>query len=235
MSSLGEKSNVSWSIEEMNALIGIWASTEIQEKLEGAVRKAKIYEEIRVELAGVGFHRTVDQITNKLKKIKKEYRDYNADMARSGAGRSKIKSGINVTLLENVMGRRPANRLDGALNSRVVAANERTATEILEGMCNQYVEHDEADDLEAPAEEPPAEPAEPAPSSSVRTESRKGKRKSPQEELLESMERMEERRDHVFLEQSRQFNEAFLQRMDTSSTALINLLGRIVTAIEKEQ
>ncbi|XP_063056081.1 uncharacterized protein LOC134450155 [Engraulis encrasicolus] len=209
MSSLGEKSNVSWSIEEMNALIGIWASTEIQEKLEGAVRKAKIYEEIRVELAGVGFHRTVDQITNKLKKIKKEYRDYNADMARSGAGRSKIKSGINVTLLENVMGRRPANRLDGALNSRVVAANERTATEILEGMCNQYVEHDEADDLEAPAEEPPAEPAEPAPSSSVRTESRKGKRKSPQEELLESMERMEERRDHVFLEQSRQFNEAF--------------------------
>ncbi|XP_063049222.1 uncharacterized protein LOC134460999 [Engraulis encrasicolus] len=235
MSSLGEKSNVSWSIEEMNALIGIWASTEIQEKLEGAVRKAKIYEEIRVELAGVGFHRTVEQITNKLKKIKKEYRDYNADMARSGAGRSKIKSGINVTLLENVMGRRPANRLDGALNSRVVAANERTATEILEGMCNQYVEHDEADDLEAPAEEPPAEPAEPAPSSSVRTESRKGKRKSPQEELLESMERMEERRDHMFLEQSRQFNEAFLQRMDTSSTALINLLGRIVTAIEKEQ
>lgn len=38
------------------------------EKLEGAVRKNKIYEEIRRELEVAGYCRTVDQITNKLKK-----------------------------------------------------------------------------------------------------------------------------------------------------------------------
>lgn len=59
------------------------------------------------------------------------------------------------------------------------------------------------------------------------------KRKS-QQDLLECMERMEEQRDRRFLEQTQQLNDAFLRRMDSTNAALVALLGRIVTAIEKE-
>ena len=43
----------------------MWSSTEMQDKLGEAVRKAQIYEEIGGELEMAGFKRTTDQITNK--------------------------------------------------------------------------------------------------------------------------------------------------------------------------
>ncbi|KAL2083721.1 hypothetical protein ACEWY4_019092 [Coilia grayii] len=242
-----EKTIMPWSVDETNALIAIWSSVEVQEKLAGAVRKGKIYGEIREELAGLGYHRTVDQITNKLKKIKKEYRDHKAELSRSGAGRPKFKSGINLTLLDNVLGQRPANRIDGALNSRVAASTPATtATQLLEAMCDPYAYVDDADDAEAStSEQPPseAEPAEPAPSPSPSqvnntatiNGSRKGKRKMQQQDLLEYMEKSDERRDRMFLEHTQQFNELFLNRMETTNNALLGLMGRIVTALEKEQ
>lgn len=122
-----DKSIQQWSTEETNALLAIWGSTEIQEKLEGAVRKTKIYEEIRRELEVAGYSRTVEQITNKLKKIKKEYRDYKKELGKSGAGRMKVKSGVNMDFLDNIIGKRPANQLTGALNS---------ATAMLEQICD---------------------------------------------------------------------------------------------------
>ncbi|KAL2080761.1 hypothetical protein ACEWY4_024554 [Coilia grayii] len=207
-----DKSVVLWTVDEVNALIAIWSSVEIQEKLLGAVRKGKVYGQISDELAGVGYHRTVDQITNKLKKIKKDYRDYKANLARSGVGRNKFKSGINITLLDNVLGTRPANQTEGALNSAVAASTSgqsQTATEILEAMC-------ESD-----------------PSGYGTSYLCLSKRKS-QQDLLECMERMEEQRDRRFLEQTQQLNDAFLRRMDSTNAALVALLGRIVTAIEKE-
>ncbi|KAL2092905.1 hypothetical protein ACEWY4_012703 [Coilia grayii] len=230
-----DKSVVPWTVDEVNALIAIWSSVEIQEKLLGAVRKGKVYGQISDELAGVGYHRTVDQITNKLKKIKKDYRDYKANLARSGVGRNKFKSGINITLLDNVLGTRPANQTEGALNSAVAATastsgQSQTATEILEAMCESdpsgygtsylclcemLFKTDDEQQTEIDDFFPLA------------------KRKS-QQDLLECMERMEEQRDRRFLEQTQQLNDAFLRRMDSTNAALVALLGRIVTAIEKE-
>ena len=70
---INEKSIQQWITDEINTLIAIWSSTEMQDKIEKAVRKAKIYEEIRGELEIAGFKRTTDQITNKLKIIKKAF------------------------------------------------------------------------------------------------------------------------------------------------------------------
>ena len=70
---INEKYIQQWSTDEINTLIAIWSSTEMQDKIEKAVRKAKIYEEIRGELEIAGFKRTTDQITNKLKIIKKAF------------------------------------------------------------------------------------------------------------------------------------------------------------------
>ena len=67
---MSEKSIQQWTTDESDMLIAIWTSSEIQDKLDKAVRKNKIYEEIRRELEIGGFKRTTDQITNKLKKNK---------------------------------------------------------------------------------------------------------------------------------------------------------------------
>ena len=68
MSEIGENINEKyiqqWTTDEINTLISIWSSTEMQDKIEKAVRKAKIYEEIQGELEMAGFKRTTDQITN---------------------------------------------------------------------------------------------------------------------------------------------------------------------------
>src|SRR4029434_3018999 len=70
---MNEKSIQQWTTDEINTLIAIWSSTDMQDKLEKAVRKAQIYEEIWGELAMAGFKRTTDQITNQFKKIKKAF------------------------------------------------------------------------------------------------------------------------------------------------------------------
>ena len=64
-SNMSEKSIQQWTTDESDMLIAIWTSSEIQDKLDKAVRKNKIYEEIRRELEIGGFKRTTDQITNK--------------------------------------------------------------------------------------------------------------------------------------------------------------------------
>lgn len=58
-------------MEENNVLLTLWASTEMQKKLAGTVRKDKIYREPRTGLEMAGFRRTTEQIVNKLKKVKK--------------------------------------------------------------------------------------------------------------------------------------------------------------------
>lgn len=106
-----------WSAEETNALLAIWSSREIQDKLESSQRKSKVYAEIREEMEKAGFARTTEQIINKLKKIKKDYRDYKKENSKSGAGRTIFKNGVNFEVLDSVLGHRPANQLTGALNS----------------------------------------------------------------------------------------------------------------------
>ena len=62
---MSEKSIQQWTTDESDMLLAIWTSSEIQDKLDKAVRKNDIYEEIRRELKIGGFKRTTDQITNK--------------------------------------------------------------------------------------------------------------------------------------------------------------------------
>lgn len=56
-----------------------------------------------------------------------------------------------------------------------------------------------------------------------------------QQDLLEQMEKSDEKRDKMFLEHAQKFNKSFLNRMETISNALLGQMGRIVSALEKEQ
>ena len=75
-----------WSVEETNGLLALWSSTDIQNKLDGAVRTKPVFEKLKNEMLVAGYERSVDQLNNKIKKIKKDYRDQKKELGRSGSG-----------------------------------------------------------------------------------------------------------------------------------------------------
>ena len=60
-----------WSVEETNGLLALWSSTDIQNKLDGAVRTKPVLEKLNNEMLVAGYERSVDQLNNKIKKLKK--------------------------------------------------------------------------------------------------------------------------------------------------------------------
>lgn len=104
-----------WSVEETNCFLAIWASSEVQHKLEGATRTKPVFKYIQLHMAAAGYDRSVDQIINKLKKLKKEYREKKRDIERSGNGR--LRKFPHFEVIDAVLGVRPACQLAGSLNS----------------------------------------------------------------------------------------------------------------------
>ncbi|RXN23873.1 Zinc finger and SCAN domain-containing 20 [Labeo rohita] len=109
------KSIQPWSSEETSVLLAIWSSTEIQEKLESTKRKKRVYDEMSQEMLNGGFSRSSDQIINKLKKLRKEYRDLKRKPGKSVSGQ--INKTFDHDVMESVLEQRPSSRLNGALNS----------------------------------------------------------------------------------------------------------------------
>ncbi|KAL3066166.1 hypothetical protein OYC64_016167 [Pagothenia borchgrevinki] len=104
-----------WSTEETSYLLGIWSSEEVQRKLEGTTRSKAILQELQQDMATAGFDRSVEQIANKLKKVKKDYRDQKRDLGRSGSGRPKASP--HYELLDSVLGDRPTSGYGSTVNS----------------------------------------------------------------------------------------------------------------------
>ncbi|XP_028298447.1 uncharacterized protein LOC114460738 [Gouania willdenowi] len=96
---------------------------KVQEKLNSASRNKPIFEGLLREMAAAGYTRTVDQLLNKLKKLKKDSRDQKRELGCSGSGRDVSP---HLEMLNAVLGDRPANTSSGALCSAVL---EETATE----------------------------------------------------------------------------------------------------------
>lgn len=115
-----------WSAEETSCFLAVWSSAEVQDQLEGASRTKPVFVQIQREMAAAGYDRTIEQISNKLKKLKKEYRDQKKDLiSRGGIRRPKTSS--NFEILDSVLGDRLST---GALNS---------ATAMLEVMVDDNV------------------------------------------------------------------------------------------------
>ena len=69
------KTKSQWAMEETTCLLGFWSSAEVQNKLEGATRTKVIFEQLLQEMTAAGYDRSADQIVNKLKKLKKGFRE----------------------------------------------------------------------------------------------------------------------------------------------------------------
>uniref|UniRef100_A0A3Q0RHI4 Myb/SANT-like DNA-binding domain-containing protein n=1 Tax=Amphilophus citrinellus TaxID=61819 RepID=A0A3Q0RHI4_AMPCI len=120
------KMNQQWSKAKTNALLMIWSSREIQDKLKSSQRKAKVYIKIQAELLSAGFSRTPEQMVNKLKKLEKDYRDHKKELSKHSAGRSRGRNAVHFDVLDSVLGHRPANQLTGALNSTTAVLDLRS-------------------------------------------------------------------------------------------------------------
>ncbi|XP_063075945.1 zinc finger and SCAN domain-containing protein 29-like [Engraulis encrasicolus] len=220
------KKNVQWSAEETKALLAIWTSVEFQAKLETSTRKTKLYGELVDELRKLGFSRTSDQIVNKLKKLKKDYRDTKRDLSKSGNSRPELDESYE--MLDAVMGCRPANSVEGSLNSATAAAIEahieatsRPATprsDIGSLGTDTNISDSEQDVL------PPRQ-----------TFQGKRKRQNSVDDILHYMEKTDARAEEREAERNRreeERDERMLQDMQQSNTALMGLMERLVSSIE---
>ncbi|CAM4572677.1 unnamed protein product [Leuciscus chuanchicus] len=132
-----------WSVEETNCLLALWSSTEIQNKLDGAVRTNPVFEKLQNEMSIAGYQRSVDQLINKIKKFKKDYWDQKKELGRSGNGGRQRRS-PHFDVLDSILGDRPACQTTGALNS---------ATALLEAMVNGEADNSNASELSVTGEE----------------------------------------------------------------------------------
>lgn len=123
-----------WSVEETNCLLALWSSTEIQNKLEGDSRTKPVFDQIQCEMVTAGFDRNVEQINNKLKKLKKDYRDQKKDLGRSGNGWPRRNPYFDI--LGSVFGDRPACQLTGTLNSATATLEATVDDTLLQSSTN---------------------------------------------------------------------------------------------------
>ena len=115
------KTKQQWTEEETQCFLALWSSDEVQNKFEGDSRTKPIFAKIQREMAAAGYERSIKQLVNKLKKLKKDYRDQRKVLERSGSGQH--QRNIHFNLLHSVMGDRPANQTTGALNSATAPAS----------------------------------------------------------------------------------------------------------------
>ncbi|XP_060776410.1 uncharacterized protein LOC132885900 [Neoarius graeffei] len=203
-----------WSVEETTCLLAIWSTDEVQAKLEGATRTKPVLHQIQKEMAAAGYESTLEQISNKLKKLKKDYRDQKKDLGRSGNGRPRKNPHFDI--LDSVLGDRQANNATGALNSATAPQSEPELSTIGD------------EDLMSPLH-----CSSPAPSSSSGQlqQTRPAKRKRDSNtELLEYLEQADER----FLQHSKEMNDALLHKLEADNSAFLSIMGHMVSVMEAQ-
>ena len=119
----------SWSDNEVRALISIWGEDRIQEELDGAVRNQAIFSSIAKKMEEKGYDRDWLQCRNKIKNLKKEYRQIKDHNGQTGRGRKTCKF---YKELDGILGHRPASVpavvLDTGTTSNSSSATEDVST-----------------------------------------------------------------------------------------------------------
>ena len=64
-----------WSDDEVQVMLGIWGDASVQRQLKGTVRNSHVFDKIVKELASKGYQRDEKQCREKLKQLKKKYKE----------------------------------------------------------------------------------------------------------------------------------------------------------------
>lgn len=92
-----------WSVAETISLLKLWSS--LRQHLDRATRTKDSYEEIQRALAAQGHERELEQIVNKIKKLKMEFREMNRSEVDRNYG---LKRNLYFEFLEKAFGSREA-------------------------------------------------------------------------------------------------------------------------------
>ena len=75
-----------WTDDEIRTLLAIWAEENIQRQLLGATRNATVFQRISQDLQQHGYVRNWKQCREKIKALKKKYKESVDRLRRSGVG-----------------------------------------------------------------------------------------------------------------------------------------------------
>ena len=75
-----------WSDREISTLLDVWSEGRIQAQLLGAMQNEVPFREIEAELWKAGYQCTYKQCCNKIKALKKQYKEVVDRWRKSGAG-----------------------------------------------------------------------------------------------------------------------------------------------------
>ncbi len=128
-----------WTDAEVQALLNIFATEEIQLEFEGTKRNIKVFASIASQLAALGIQHTAKQCHDKIKKLKQDYKRIKDHNNQSGADR---KSSKWYQLLDSILGHRPAysgsagtkDSADGLRGTLTTGSNSPTNS-VAEGLC----------------------------------------------------------------------------------------------------
>ena len=116
-----------WEETEVLALIEIWADEKVQQQLDSCTRKKPIFEKMAQRLKDeTGFERTFQQVREKIKQLKQNYKKVKDNNSKSGHSRKTCKY---FEELDSVMGDRPITRPANLLESSL---QENIAEDVLE-------------------------------------------------------------------------------------------------------
>ena len=101
-----EASGAHWKREEVLALLSVWKEEDIFRDVQSVSEKKKpVYGVIAERLAGLGYSRTTTQIRNKIRRLKRDYKDCCRNNSTSGKARKQCDF---FSELDDILGHRPA-------------------------------------------------------------------------------------------------------------------------------
>ena len=80
-----------WSDEEVHCLISVWSDDVVQAELEGCHRNQHVYQRMADELRKHGYDRSWEKCREKVKKLKKDYKDVIDNNTETGRRREMFK------------------------------------------------------------------------------------------------------------------------------------------------
>ena len=104
------------SKEETFKLIEIWGDDAVQAQLEGCRRNQEVFTKVAAALAEAGYHKTVQQCREKVKKLKLEYRRNKDKRRKTGEGRYPEWDYFDA--IDAILGHKPATQPPVVVNSQ---------------------------------------------------------------------------------------------------------------------
>ena len=134
-----------WTDEETLVLISVWSDDVVQTELEGCYRNQHVFQKMSDELKKQGYKRSWEKCREKVKKLKKQYKEVIDNNKETGRKRKTFKY---FTEMDGVLGHRPAIR-----PPVVISSSGKSSSFLDSGEESSVEELEETQSIEVPISE----------------------------------------------------------------------------------